>query len=144
MCHEQARRRSRNHSRGRPEDRLEGHDGQEDRNVPRDQRRYRLEGGHPITFTGEWKGKKFKGEIETFEAPKELAFTHWSAMSGEEDRPENYNVVRFILKPKGEKTTVALSQINKGKAEVDAKTKAEFKKNWQMMLDGLKKSVEAA
>ena len=29
--------------------------------------------GHPITFIGEWKGKKFKdkGEIETFDAPKE-------------------------------------------------------------------------
>jgi hypothetical protein len=26
-----------------------------------------------------------------------------------------------------------LSQINKGKAEVDAKSKAEFKKNWQMI-----------
>jgi uncharacterized protein YndB with AHSA1/START domain len=101
--------------------------------------------GHSITFTGEWKGKKFKdkGEIETFDAPKELAFTHWSEMSGEA-RPENYHVVRFVLKREGEKTKVTLSQVNKGKAEVDAKLKAEFKKNWQMMLDGLKKSVEAA
>ena len=48
------------------------------------------------------------------------------------------------LKREGEKTKVTLSQVNKGKAEVDAKLKAEFKKNWQMMLDGLKKSVEAA
>ena len=102
--------------------------------------------GHPIIFTGQWKGKKFKdkGEIETFDAPKELAFTHWSEMSGEADRPENYHVVRFVLKRKGEKTRITLSQINKGKAEVDAKSKAEFKRNWQMMLDGLKKSVEAA
>src|SRR5262245_36519410 len=62
--------------------------------------------GHPIAFTGEWKGKKFKdkGEIETFDAPRELAFTHWSEMSGKEDRPENYHVVRFLLKPEGEST----------------------------------------
>jgi uncharacterized protein YndB with AHSA1/START domain len=102
--------------------------------------------GHPITFTGEWKGKKFKdkGQIETFDPPKELAFTHWSEMSGEADRPENYHVVRFTLQPDGKKTRVKLSQINKGKEEVGAKAQAEFKKNWQMMLDGLKKSIETA
>ena len=102
--------------------------------------------GHPIILSGEWKGKKFKdkGEIEAFDAPKELAFTHWSEMSGEADRPENYHVVRLVLKPDGQKTRVTLSQINKGNAPLDARTKAEFEKNWQMMLDGLKKSVEAA
>jgi uncharacterized protein YndB with AHSA1/START domain len=101
--------------------------------------------GHPISFKGEWKGRPFKdkGEIQSFETEKELSFTHWSEMSGEADRPENYHVVRYVLEPMGENTKVTLSQFNEGsKAEVDAKTRAEFKKNWQMMLDGLKKSAE--
>lgn len=102
--------------------------------------------GHPITFQGEWKGKRFKdrGEIQSFEEARELSFTHWSEMSGEPDRPENYHIVRYELTPKGDKTKVTLSQINSGpKSDIDAKTRAEFKKNWQMMLDGLKKSAEA-
>ena len=101
--------------------------------------------GHPITFSGEWKGKPFKdkGEIQTFKEAEELSFTHWSAMSGEADRPENYHVVRYRLEAQGERTRVTLSQFNEGdKAEIDAQTRAEFKKNWTMMLEGLKKSAE--
>ena len=101
--------------------------------------------GHPISFTGEWKGKPFKdkGEIQSFDEERELSFTHWSEMSGEADRPENYHVVRYRLEPVGDKTKVTLSHFNEGKkADIDAATKAEFTKNWQMMLDGLKKSAE--
>src|SRR5690606_7175074 len=59
--------------------------------------------GHPISFSGEWKGKSFtdKGEIQSFEEAKELSFTHWSALSGTDDRPENYHVVRYELSPSG-------------------------------------------
>lgn len=102
--------------------------------------------GHSILFKGEWKGKPFKdkGEIQTFREEEELSFTHWSELSGEADKPENYHVVRYRLEPVGEKTKVTLSQFNEGpKAELDAKTKAEFEKNWKVMLDGLKKSAEA-
>lgn len=101
--------------------------------------------GHPISFKGEWEGRPYKdkGEIQSFEEGKELSFTHWSEMSGEADRPENYHVVRYRLEPVGGKTRVTLSQFNEGKdTDLDPKTKAEFKKNWQMMLDGLKKSAE--
>lgn len=51
--------------------------------------------GHSITFKGEWKGKTFedKGNVETFEEPKRLAFTHFSPASGKADLPENYNLV---------------------------------------------------
>lgn len=101
--------------------------------------------GHAITFTGEWKGKPYKdrGEIQTFDEAKELSFTHWSEMSGTPDKPENYHVVRYVLKPQGDKTKVMLSQLNVGdKPDIDAKTKAEFTKNWTMMLEGLKDAVE--
>lgn len=102
--------------------------------------------GHPITFRGKWQGKTYKdrGEIQSVDEGKELSFTHWSELSGEPDRPENYHMVRYELVPQGDKTKVTVSQTNTGpKADVDAKTKAEFEKNWRMMLDGLKKSAEA-
>lgn len=40
--------------------------------------------GHPITFKGEWKGKRFedKGQVETFDEQRKLAFTHFSPMPG--------------------------------------------------------------
>jgi uncharacterized protein YndB with AHSA1/START domain len=101
--------------------------------------------GHPITFSGDWKGKAFKdrGEIQSFKAGEELSFTHWSEMGGKPDRPENYHVVRYVLQPVGDRTKVTLSQLNMGEAaEIDAKTKADYTKNWKMMLDGLKETVE--
>lgn len=101
--------------------------------------------GHPIVFAGEWKGKAFKdrGELQSVEEAKELSFTHWSEVDGKADRPASYHIVRYVLKPVGDKTKVTLSQLNMGdKVEVDAKTKAEFAKNWAMMLDGLKDAVE--
>ena len=101
--------------------------------------------GHPITFSGDWKGKTFKdrGEIQSFEEARELSFTHWSEMSGTPDRPENYHVVRYVLVPTGDQTRVTLSQTNLGdKPEPDEKTRTEFAKTWKMMLDGLKKTVE--
>ena len=100
--------------------------------------------GHPITFSGDWKGRAFKdrGELQTVKAGRELSFTHWSELSGEADRPENYHVVRYVLEPQGKGTKVTLSQINKGGGDVDAATRAEFRKNWEMMLDGLKQDVE--
>ena len=102
--------------------------------------------GHPITFTGEWQGKPFidKGEIQTFKEGEELSFTHWSAGSGEAQRPEDYHIVRCRLEPEGDKTKVTLSQINMGKkTDIGETRRAEFKKNWQMMLDGLKQAAES-
>lgn len=101
--------------------------------------------GHPITFRGEWKGKPFRdrGEIQSFKEARELSFTHWSEMSGTPDRPENYHIVRCVLEPKGDQTQVTLSQINQGRnSDIDEKTRAEFTKNWTMMLNGLKEAVQ--
>ena len=102
--------------------------------------------GHPITFSGEWKGKPFqdKGEIRKVAVERELSFTHWSDMAGEEDRPENYHLVRYLLEPNGGSTKVTLSQFNEGgDHQLDDAMKAEFAENWRMMLDGLKQSAEA-
>jgi len=101
--------------------------------------------GSPITFAGEFKGETFedRGEIRAIEEERELAFTHFSPRSGKPDRPENHNLIRFRLEPDGDGTRVTLSQTPQGGGPPpDDKTKAEFEKNWTMMLDGLKKTAE--
>jgi len=98
--------------------------------------------GSPITLKGEWEGRPFKdyGEVQTVERGKLLMFSHWSKTP---ERPENYHVVRYALTPEGGKTRVKISQFNEGpKPEVDAATKAEFKKTWTIMLEALKTSAE--
>ena len=101
--------------------------------------------GSPITFSGEYKGKKFEdhGEIRNVERGRELAFTHFSPMSGKPDEPEIYNLVRYRLEPAGVGTRVTLSQTPQGDGPApDDKTVAEYEKNWRMMLDGLRKAAE--
>ena len=101
--------------------------------------------GSPITFRGNWNGKPYedKGTIQTFDAGKRLAFTHWSPLSGMEDRPENYHIVTFELRPTGAGTEVVLTQTNQNDAErLTEENRKEYAKNWTMVLDGLKKAVE--
>lgn len=101
--------------------------------------------GNPITFRGNWKGKPYedKGVIQSFDASKRLAFTHWSPLSGIPDRPENYHVVSFDLKPAGTGTEVVLTQMNLNADEpLTEKNREEYTKNWNMVLAGLKKAVE--
>lgn len=103
--------------------------------------------GSPITLRGEWKGKPYedKGVVKTVDEGKRLAFTHWSPLSGMEDKPENYHIVAFDLKPAGTGgTDVTLSQTNQSDAEpLTDKNRAEYDKNWTMVLDGLRKAVES-
>jgi uncharacterized protein YndB with AHSA1/START domain len=98
--------------------------------------------GSPYTLHGEWNGNSFTdyGEIETADPGKELSFTHWSKTPRP---PESYNFVRYRIAPAGNGSKVTLAQFGRGKPQsFDDKTKAEFTKNWTMMLDGLKKAAE--
>ena len=103
--------------------------------------------GGPISFKGNWKGKPYedKGNIQTFDREKRLAFTHWSPLSGMEDKPENYHIVSFDLRPTDGGTEVVLTQTNQNDAEpLTPENRQEYTKNWTMVLDGLKKTVEGA
>ena len=103
--------------------------------------------GSPISFSGNWKGKPYedKGNIQTFDRDQRLAFTHWSPLSGMEDTPENYHVVSFDLRPANGGTEVVLTQTNQNDAEpITPENRQEYAKNWTMVLEGLKKAVEAA
>jgi uncharacterized protein YndB with AHSA1/START domain len=96
--------------------------------------------GSPITWKGEYQGKRYedRGKILEYEPNRRLAMTHFSPLSGAEDRPENYHNVLFELDGDGDETRVSLSQDGNSSDE----EAAHSAKNWQMMLDGLKQVVE--
>lgn len=96
--------------------------------------------GSPITWQGEFEGRAYedKGEIISFEPGRLLEVTHFSPLTGQDDRPENYHRVRYDLQPTDTGTRVQLTQDNNSSAEEAEHSGA----NWQMMLDGLKKVAE--
>jgi uncharacterized protein YndB with AHSA1/START domain len=103
--------------------------------------------GSPIRWSGEFKGKAYqdKGEVLEVQPDKRLSMSHWSALSGAPDTPENYHVVSYDLKPEGESTRVTLTQTNLegGVKPTDIEKRQEYEKNWTMVLDGLEKAVLA-
>jgi uncharacterized protein YndB with AHSA1/START domain len=97
--------------------------------------------GGPIVWKGEWKGKPYedKGVILRQDPGRTLSYSHWSALSGAADTPENRHTVTIELSGEGGKTHVSLEQDNnKTPQERD-----ESQKNWVVMLEGMKKVVEA-
>jgi uncharacterized protein YndB with AHSA1/START domain len=97
--------------------------------------------GSSITWSGEWEGKPYqdKGEILEVEQPRRLKLTHFSPLTGQEDRPENYHTVTYELTDRGGSTHVALSQDNN--ADQDEADRASA--TWTTMLTGLKETVES-
>jgi uncharacterized protein YndB with AHSA1/START domain len=99
--------------------------------------------GEPISFHGEWYGRHFedKGKVLAFSPPRQLRFSHFSALSGLEEKPENFHVLTFELLP-GPKTTVRLTQENENDKPLDEGTRAELRRNWTAVLNGLKRIIE--
>lgn len=97
--------------------------------------------GSPITWTGEWKGKAYqdKGVILAIEPQKLLQNTHWSPMSGSEDKPENYHTLTYTLSEHGDETTLTLTQSNN---PTQAAADEMAKNAWEPILKTLKDLVE--
>jgi uncharacterized protein YndB with AHSA1/START domain len=96
--------------------------------------------GSPITWDGEYEGRPYqdKGEVLTYDEPRVLSVTHYSPMMGQPDEPENYHTLVYTLTASDDGTHLELTQDGN-----DSEEQAEqFSKNWQDMLDGLKKLVE--
>ena len=74
-----------------------------------------------------------------FEPERLLTTTHWSPMSGTEDRLENYHTVTYELAEDGGNTTLTLTQDNNA-TQAEADTMAE--NNWGPVLQGLKATAE--
>jgi uncharacterized protein YndB with AHSA1/START domain len=96
--------------------------------------------GSPITYSGVHEGREYhdKGTVIEVVPNKILHTTHYSPTSGKEDRPENYHHLVYELDRIGNKTLVRLSQDNIG----DEEELKQMEKNWDQMLDGLKRVVE--
>jgi uncharacterized protein YndB with AHSA1/START domain len=101
--------------------------------------------GSPVKIKGEMKGKSYedRGEVRSFEPQRRLSFSHYSPMSGAPDTPDNYHLVTYDLQPEGDRTRVTLTQSNLtgGVRDSDVEHKADYEKNWAMVLDGLDKAV---
>jgi uncharacterized protein YndB with AHSA1/START domain len=98
--------------------------------------------GSDITYSGEWQGKSYvdKGKVVEFEQDKKIVSTYWSAMSGLEDTPENYQTVTYELADNENGGTVlTLYQDNIS----DQESADHSKENWKGVLDKLKELCEA-
>jgi uncharacterized protein YndB with AHSA1/START domain len=96
--------------------------------------------GSPLFFRGEYDGKVYedKGTVLSFEPMKGLSFNYWSAFSGLEDAPALRQIIKYVLGETAQGTVVTVEQSN-----VDTQERADHSaKNWQTVLDGLKKLVE--
>jgi uncharacterized protein YndB with AHSA1/START domain len=99
-----------------------------------------LKVGNPITFSGEWDGKKYEdgGIILDADPPRLLKYTYWSSMSGTEDKPENYANITYELSEANAVTTLTI--IQDGVKSQEAADHSE--QNWQSVFNGLKKLIE--
>lgn len=97
--------------------------------------------GSTLVFQGEWEGKSYqdKGNILAADPRKLLQYNYWSGFSGLEDREENYSLVTYRLEPRGNQTTLSLTQ--QGFASEEAKAHADT--GWEMVLENLKKLLES-
>ncbi|MBI5879665.1 MAG: SRPBCC domain-containing protein [Chloroflexi bacterium] len=96
--------------------------------------------GSAIVWQGEWQGRSYedKGTILRLEPGRSLQYSHFSPLSGQPDRPENYHTVTIELFSHGMQTGLTLSQDNNA-TEAD---REHSEKNWTMMLDGMKRLLE--
>ena len=96
--------------------------------------------GSPIIWKGEWQGKPYedKGTILQFKPKQKIQYNHFSPLSGLSDKPENYHTVTVELSIEDNQTHVLLTQDKNANEE----ERIHSEKNWEMMLNGLKKFAE--
>jgi len=96
--------------------------------------------GSSLVFKGTWKGKSYsdKGVILKMEKEKLFQYSWLSSMSGLEDRPENYSIITYNLRPVDGGTELSLTQENV--ANEEARKNSE--KNWSDVLNVLKNLIE--
>jgi uncharacterized protein YndB with AHSA1/START domain len=96
--------------------------------------------GGALRYRGRWEGKSYedKGTVLAFEPEKLLRTTHFSPMSGLEDRPENYHTVTYELSQNGGKTRLTVTQDNNESPQ----SADHSAKNWAMVLEALKRLLE--
>jgi uncharacterized protein YndB with AHSA1/START domain len=96
--------------------------------------------GSGIVHRGEFQGRPYedRGTILAIDPPRELTHTHWSSMSGQPDKPENYEVVTWTLKPRRGTTELTVTEVNLPSEQA----KAASEEGWKSSLASLKKLLE--
>jgi len=97
--------------------------------------------GNSIVHTGEWQGKPYqdKGTILQIEPPTLLVHTHWSAMSGVPDEPENYEEIRWELTEHEGETELTLRETNLPSEDA----KGVSQQAWSLVLGNLQRLLES-
>jgi uncharacterized protein YndB with AHSA1/START domain len=98
--------------------------------------------GGAITWSGEWNGQSYvdKGTVLKYEPNTLLTVTHWSPLSGNEDKPENYHHVTYEITEAGGQIILLLTHSNSPTQE-DADKMIET--GWKPTLEAIKKLVES-
>ncbi|MEO5997968.1 MAG: SRPBCC family protein [Chitinophagaceae bacterium] len=96
--------------------------------------------GSSIIYSGVWEGKSYedKGVIVDIVPEKLLHTTYFSAMSGKEDKPENYANVIYKVSPDDGHSIITITQDNID----DEKQLNHMEENWGKVLEGMKKLLE--
>ena len=96
--------------------------------------------GSLLVHTGEYQGKPYvdKGEILRIQPPRLLEHSHWSEVSGKADRPDQYQVVTWVLSEHGDGTELTVSERNLPSKEASETSEGA----WKMALGKLKELLE--
>lgn len=96
----------------------------------------------PIYFRGEWEGKPYedKGTVLSFVPLQSLEYNYFSSWSDVEDAPENYQIIRYKVKPLGAKTMLIIEQHNVDTID----KKVHSLQNWKGLMVEIKKLLEHA
>jgi uncharacterized protein YndB with AHSA1/START domain len=97
--------------------------------------------GSPIFFRGEFDGKQYedKGTVLVFSPMTALSFNYWSSFNNLPDTPEMRQILEYVVEQTPEGIRITIKQSN-----VDTQERADHSaKNWDMVLQGLKKMLES-
>lgn len=95
--------------------------------------------GSDIVFQGEWDGQKYRdqGKVLEYIPNEKLSYSYLSSWANMEDKPENYLIVSYEVKPVGDKTELTISQTN-----YDEEKAKHSESNWESLMNEMKKIIE--
>jgi uncharacterized protein YndB with AHSA1/START domain len=98
--------------------------------------------GGPIAWRGTWEDREYqdKGTILELEPARRLVHTHFSGLSGQDDKPENYHTLTWTLEGRAGKTQLTLAQDNNATPEEAEHSKAM----WESLVKSVKEIAERA
>ncbi|MBT2250600.1 SRPBCC domain-containing protein [Arthrobacter sp. BHU FT2] len=98
--------------------------------------------GSPITWSGEWDGKRYqdKGKVLAVDPGHRLVHTHFSALNGHADVPENHHTLTWTLQDRDGGTHLTLEQDNNASEEAAQHSQGM----WDKLLADVKGIAERA